>query len=583
MKTLLKPLNLLVAMLLAGVLCSDAETAHGEHGMVVSVHPIATQAGIEVLKKGGNAIDAAVAVALTLGVVDSHNSGIGGGCFILLRRSNGAYNAIDGREMAPEKATRDMFLRDGKADPKLSQTGALAIATPGALAAYDLAVKKFGKLPLKDRLLDAAKIAEDGFVVDPNFANVLRRNADALSQLGETRAVFLNKGKPYKTGETFKQPDLAKTYRNVATNDIGWFYGGPFAEAAEKWMKENNGLLTVEDFKQYRPVMREPLFSNYRGYTIATMPPPSSGGIHVIQILRMVERFDLYPMRRNAANVIHVIAEAMKLAFADRAHWLGDPDWVKVPKGLISKKYCRELSEKIQLEKAIEVPSHGTPDRADEDVFQSMLNKHTTHFAVVDAEGNWVACTATVNTSFGSKVVIPGTGVVMNNEMDDFATQPGVPNFFGLVGAEANAVGPRKRPLSSMTPTIVSKDGEPILAIGAAGGPTIITQVAQGIINYLDMNMRWGQDMAELGLSLQDALGTPRFHHQWRPDELRIEKKWVDSIMVDLEKKGHKLNKVDSIGACQAISKNTDGTGYFGAPDPRGWGKAIGFTREAAE
>lgn len=556
----------------------EIRMATGEHGMVVSVNPLATRAGVEVLKKGGNAMDAAVAVGLTLGVVDGHNSGIGGSCFILIRQKNGAYNAIDGRESAPGEATRDMFLRNGKADPELSQTGPLAIATPGVLSAYNYVSKRFGKIPLKDTLLNAAKIAEDGFPVDPHYAGVLKNSAADLAKFPASKKIFLKPdGTPYKVGEVLKQADLAQTYRNVAEQGIGWFYDGPFAVATEKWMKENGGILKAVDFKNYQAVEREPLFSNYRGYTIATMPPPSSGGIHLLQILEMCETQDLYKMRRNGSDVLHYVSEAMKLAFADRAFWLGDPDWVKVPKNLISKQYCRDLASKINMTNALVVPSHGTPSAAETEVYRSLLNKHTTHFAVADSEGNWVSVTTTVNTSFGSKVVIPGTGVVMNNEMDDFSIEPGVANFFGLVGAENNAVGPWKRPLSSMTPTIVSKEGNVCLAVGAAGGPTIISQVALTIINFIDMKMAGGPDVFELDLSLQQALSTPRFHHQWRPDEIRIEDRWVASIQDDLKKKGHKLNVVKNIGACQAIAKNPENGQFIGCPDPRGWGLAEGY------
>ena len=558
----------------------DSKVARGEHAIAVTVNEIATKAALEAMKKGGNAIDGAVTAALTLGVVDAHNSGIGGGCFILIRRANGAYNAIDGREMAPGNAKRDMFIRDGKADTEMSQLGPLAAATPGALAAYDLALKKFGKLPIKEHLLAAAKIADEGFPVSKGVAAASANVADELRRFPEAAKLYLKDGKPLKAGDKMKNADLASTYRQIATNGTGWFYDGPFAKATGDWMKENGGIMTALDFKNYQAVFREPIFSNYRGYTVATMPPPSSGGVHVIQILKILEPFDLYTMRREGADVIHVISESMKLAFADRAYWLGDPDYVKVPKGLISKKYCRDLATKIQTNKVIEVAAHGTPDKATEEVFDSIYGKqtqHTTHFAVADSEGNWVACTATINTSFGSKVVIPGTGVVLNNEMDDFSAQPGVPNFFGLVGAEANAVGPFKRPLSSMSPTILEKEGQVILAVGAAGGPTIISQVSQAIINYVDMRMQGGPEMVEMDMSIYDALRTPRFHQQWRPNELKIENSWAPKIMEDLEKKGHKLNKVAGFGACQMIARAPEGKGYVGAADPRGEGKALGY------
>ncbi len=576
MNRFLFSLALLVSAMLS-TLSLRGELAEGRDGIAVTVNPIATQAAIDAMKKGGNAIDAAVAAALTLGVVDGHNSGIGGGCFMLVRRSNGGFFCLDGRETAPAKATRDMFLRNGKADPELSQTGALAIATPGALSAYNKAVGSWGKLTLKEHLLAAAKIAEDGFPVDPHYADVLRSSVDDLKKFEGSRAALLKtNGEPYKAGEILKQPDLAKSYRAIATNGIGWFYGGPFAKKTEDWMKKNGGLLTTDDFKNYSFQSRVPIFGNYRGtFTIATFPPPSSGGVHVMEILNILEKTNLVEVGRNGGDAVHYIAEAMKLAFADRAFWLGDPDFVKVPHGLISKKYAAGLAAKINMEKTIKVEGHGTPDKADTDVFESLMRKHTTHLCTADGEGNWVSMTMTVNTSFGSKVVIPGTGIVMNNEMDDFSAQPGAPNFFGLVGAEANAIAPGKRPLSSMSPTIVLKEGQPILAVGAAGGPTIISQVLLTTINCLDFRM-----------PVDVALKTPRFHQQWSPDELRIEasdeptKSMHPSILEGLEKKGHTLKKVKSIGACQAIAKNPEGPGFIGAADPRGYGKAIGFNKE---
>ena len=578
MKRFFSLCSVLILLATLSPLPLQAEMANGRDGIAVTVNPVATQAAIDAMKKGGNAIDAAVAAALTLGVVDGHNSGIGGGCFMLIRHANGAFNCIDGREMAPAKATRDMFIRNGKADPDLSQTGALAIAVPGALSAYDGAISRWGKLPLKEHLLAAAKIAEEGFAVDLHYADVLQSSAGDLKKFEASRAIFLKtNGEPYKAGEIIKQADLAKSYRAMATNGVGWFYGGPFSLATENWMKKNGGLLTSDDFKNYSYKIRVPIFGNYRGaFTIATFPPPSSGGVHVMEILNILEKTNIVEVGRNGGDAVHYIAEAMKLAFADRAYWLGDPDFVKVPKGLISKKYAGSLASKINMEKVIKVEGHGTPDKADTDVFENLMRKHTTHLCTADSQGNWVSMTMTVNTSFGSKVVIPGTGIVMNNEMDDFSAQPGAPNFFGLVGAEANAIEPGKRPLSSMSPTIVLKEGQPILAVGAAGGPTIISQVLLTTINCLDFQM-----------PLDVALKTPRFHQQWSPDELRIEasdeptKSMHPSILEALEKKGHVLKKVKSIGACQAIAKDPEGPGFIGCADPRGYGKAMGFTKEA--
>jgi gamma-glutamyltranspeptidase/glutathione hydrolase len=532
---------------------SFADTvAHGTHGAVASVNPRATQAGLEVLKNGGNAIDAAIAVGVTLGVVDSHNSGLGGGCFMLIRRANGEVVAIDGREMAPAAATRDMFLQNGQANTDLSQTGPLASGIPGSVAAYAYAVEKFGRKKFADLLLPAAKLAEDGFPIDRVYAGKIAATADDLRTFDAPKALLFHEdGTPLKEGETLKQPDLAASLRALAEQGPDWFYRGPFAAKVAEWMKAHGGIITADDFAHYHIALREPVRGTYRGAEIISFPPPSSGGVHVIEILNMLETFDLAKL--DEPTRIHVIAEAMKLAFADRAFWLGDPDFVPVPRGLLRKDYAQSLASRIKLDSVLAVPSHGDPPGAATDTFEK---KHTTHFSVADAEGNWVACTQTVNTSFGSKVIVPGTGIFLNDQMDDFSAQPGVPNAFGLVGAEANAVGPGKRPLSSMSPTIVLRDGHPILAIGAAGGPTIINQTVLNLVAVLD-----------LGLSLDAALAQPRFHHQWRPDELRLENRASDSVRQALTKLGHHLAPVNNIGSSNGVAWS-DGA-FTAASEPR--------------
>jgi gamma-glutamyltranspeptidase / glutathione hydrolase len=539
----------------------SASVAHGTNGIVASVSPLATQAGINVLTNGGNAIDAAVAVALTLGVVDGQNSGIGGGCFMLIHLTNGSIVAIDGREMAPAKASRNMFVRDGKADTELSQVGALASGVPGALAAYDYAVKHYGKKTLKQLLLPAAEIAEEGFKVDEHYAAKLKATAKYLGRFESSRAVFFNsEGHVLQAGDILKQPDLGTTYRNIAGQGVEWFYQGDFADAVERWMQRNGGIMTARDLTNYHIVLREAVQTPYRGYKLVTFPPPSSGGVHVTEILNILEHFDLKSM--DETTRLHVIAEAMKLAFADRAFWLGDPDFYKIPCGLVDKKYADKLASKIDLAHTTKVETHGTPDDWQNNVFK----KHTTHFSVADAEGNWVACTATVNTTFGSKVVIPGTGVIMNNEMDDFSTQPGVENYFHLIGAEANAVQPGKRPLSSMSPTIVLKDGKPVIALGAAGGPTIISQVVLNLVNMLDLDM-----------PCDEAIAQTRIHHQWHPDELSVEKTMPEKIQKELIKRGHQLNVKEIIGVSQIVAWDPKTQTFIGVADPRVSGKAQGW------
>lgn len=547
----------LCCLLLAG---QGSAQILGRKAAVATVHPLATEAALDAIRNGGNAVDATVAAALTLGVVDGHNSGIGGGCFLLIRTERGSIIAIDGRETAPARATRDMFVREGKAVPELSRIGALAIGIPGSLAAYEYALRHFGNFTLKDLLLPAARLAEDGFPINAAYAARLKAEAAELAEFESSRAVFLKPdGSPYREGEILKQPDLARTYRAIAEQGIEWFYETEFPRRIEEWMRAHGGLIRARDFQEYEVRIREAIRSRYGDYEIIGFPPPSSGGIHVAEILNILEHLDIGQYPAYSADSIHLIAEAMKLAFADRAHWLGDPDFVDVPRGLIMDQYSRELAARIELDRAIPVESHGPAD----EFSTSFLGKHTTHFSAADAAGNWTACTATVNTSFGSKVVIPGTGVVMNNQMDDFAAQPGVPNYFGLVGAEANAVAPGKRPLSSMSPTLVLHRGRPILSLGAAGGPTIISQTVLNLLNIL-----------EYGMSVREAIRKPRFHHQWKPDELRAEP-LPEPVERELESRGHDIQTVESMGVSQIIGWTEEG--FTGAADPRAGGKAAGL------
>ncbi len=560
----------LCVMLLACAFClvtarALAHEAVGEKGMIATGHALATEAGAEALRDGGNAVDAAVAAALTLGVVDGNNSGLGGGCLILIRSSGGRITAIDGREMAPAAATKDRVVRDGEAIPGASQTGPLAVGVPGALAAYQLAIERSGTMKL-DRLLEPGiDTAANGFPIGRGLAVAIAGTANDLRKFAGSKAIFLNAdGGPLKEGERLVQADLANTYRQIAANGPEWFYRGSFARQVGNWMADNGGILTAADFAAYEPKLREPLETTYRGYKIIGFPPPSSGGIHVAQVLNMLEPFDMRAIeKRDPVEAAHILAEAFKLAFADRAYWLGDSDFVTVPRGLIAKEYAQQLAERIHPQRVCDVEMHGTPPNWRQDVF----GRHTTHVAAADSAGNWVAITATVNTAFGSKIVVPGTGVVLNNEMDDFSIMPGVPNAFGLVGAENNAVAPGKRPLSSMSPTIVlNAEGRPMLTVGAAGGPKIITQVILAIVRYLDFQ----QPLAE-------AMAGPRFHHQWRPNSVLVEKSLAATIVEGLRQRGHVIELVSprSGGRTQAIAVDTAGK-LHGVADPRGGGAAAG-------
>ena len=564
------------ALLLLLILVSVANAqvvASGSKYAVATVHPAATQAAEEVFKEGGNAIDAAVAAALTLSVVDNQNSGIGGGCLALVRKSSSELLAIDGREMAPAAAHRDMYLVNGEADPQLSQTGPLAVGVPGALAAYQELLNQAGTMPMARLLAPGEKLARHGSRINWEYAQRLQGVQSKVAKFPATRAVLFNsKGKPKQEGDLLVQTDLAVTHKAIAENGIDWFYRGPFAEKVGNWMQENGGILTASDFANYQVKMRQPIRTTYRDYQIVGFPPPSSGGIHVAQVLNLLEPYDLEKILKDDPVLgYHLIAEAMKIAFADRAHWLGDTDYVKVPRGLISKAYANKLREQLDPDAASKVASYSTPDNWTGDCF----GQHTTHIATSDAEGNWVAITATVNTTFGSCVIVPGTGVVLNNEMDDFSIQPGTPNAFGLVGAENNAIEPGKRPLSSMSPTIIlDPDGKPIMTVGAAGGPKIITQVILTIIRHLDQKM-----------SIEQAVAAPRIHHQWRPARLGVEmakssaREDRHAVSIDgiirqgLLERGHAIYRLPAAGVTQAIV--VDGAGKLrAAHDPRVPGKA---------
>ncbi len=543
---------LAICTLLSTTTSRADNVAHGTHGAVATVNPLATRAGLEVLENGGNAIDAAITVATMLGVVDGYNSGLGGGCFLLIHLPSGEIIAIDGREMAPAAATHDMFIRDGHADTRLSQNGPLASGIPGSVAAYAYASEKYGRKRFADLLAPAIKTAEEGFPLPHLYIERINSVADDLRAFeGPKALLFHQEGTPLAEGETLRQPDLAASLHALAEQGPDWFYHGPYAAKVGEWMKTHGGLITAEDFANYHLALREPVRGTYRGAEIVSFPPPSSGGVHILEILNILENFDLAKL--DEPTRIHVMAEAMKLAFADRAYWLGDPDFVPVPRGLLSKEYAKTLAARIRLDSVLTVPTHGEPPDATTDVFGK---KHTTHFSIADAEGNWVACTTTINTSFGSKVIVPGTGIFLNNQMDDFSIQPGVPNAFHLIGAEANAIAPGKRPLSSMSPTIVLRDGHPILALGAAGGPTIITQTVINLVGVLDLH-----------LPIDAALAQPRFHHQWQPAELRLEDRASDTVHDRLTALGHHLTDSKGIGASNAVGWS-DGT-LTAASEPR--------------
>lgn len=536
----------------------DSTTGHD--CAAATVHPLATRAAEHAFAAGGNAFDAAIAAAIMLGVVDGHNSGLGGGCFVLGRSASGEIVALDGRETAPALAHRDMYLRDGVVDSLASQIGSLASGVPGQVHALARLSKSHGRIGWSGALREAARVARDGFRVGIATHSAIACVADQLRVYPASRKQFLDaSGNAPGIGDRLQQPDLAVSLESLADEGPDWFYRGPFAAKCDEWMRENDGILRREDFANYRSIVRPPLRTKYHDWQIIGFPPPSSGGIHVAQMLMMLERFDVKKIFDDSVvKGLHLLVEVMRRAFADRAHWLGDTDYVDVPRGLLAREYCADLAASIDLDRISPVTSHGTPPNAEDDLF---TRQHTTHLATADQDGNWVSITNTVNTSFGSGVVVPGTGIVLNNEMDDFSTSPGTPNFFGLIGGEANAIAPGKRPLSSMSPTIVLDEaGNPRLTCGAAGGPRIINTVLQCIVRVLDLEM-----------TVEQALSEPRVHHQWSPDQLMVEPQWSASVPAELESLGHDLSERLPVGVGQAIEMSEPGK-LNAASDPRAEG-----------
>ncbi|MBI4855011.1 MAG: gamma-glutamyltransferase [Acidobacteria bacterium] len=544
---------------------------YAKNGVVSSSDRIASEVGVEILKKGGNAVDAAIAVALALAVTYPTAGNLGGGGFMLIRMADGKTTAIDYRETAPAKASRDMYLdREGKVIPSSSSIGYLAVGIPGTVAGLKLALEKYGTMKWQDLVEPAYRLAKDGFPVSYWLAHTLSTNTDLvdrfprgvsgprelLSKFPESKRIFLRDGNYYKVGEILKQPELAQTLERLQKEGPDEFYQGTTAQLIVKDMKKHGGIITLEDLKGYKPVVREALRGDYRGYEIITMPPPSSGGIALIEMLNILEQYDLKSLGFNSSQRNHLIIETMRRAFADRAEFLGDPGFVKVPiKGLISKNYASQISKSINLNKATQ-SQEIKPGQA-----FSYESDSTTHFSIVDSMGNAVANTYTLNGSYGSGATVTGAGFLLNNEMDDFTAKIGVPNDYGLIQGDANSITAGKRPLSSMTPTIVLKDGKLFLVIGSPGGPTIINTVLQVILNVIDHNM-----------NVQQAIDAPRFHHQWLPDIVVFEPYGFSLDLVDLLKnKGHIFSsKAGYIGNAQGVMIDPQTNFRLGGSDSRG-------------
>jgi len=533
------------------------------NGMVVSSDSLATQVGVEILKKGGNAVDAAVAVGFALAVTYPQAGNIGGGGFMVIRMANGETVTIDFREKAPMKASENMFLdENGNFVPEKSQVGHLSVGVPGSVAGLLLALEKYGTMSRREVLKPAIELAEKGFIVNEGLANAFKNAFEHFKKFPSTMRYFSKNGQPYSAGDRLVQKDLAKVLKLIRDKGRDGFYKGKVADLIVKEMKRGGGLITYEDLENYQPVLRKPVVGNYRGYEIISMGPPSSGGVCLIELLNILENFDLKKYGFGSSYTIHYLVEAMKRVYADRAEYLGDPDFVQIPLDkLLSKEYAKELASEIDT-------FYATPSsRIIRSVSPTSEGVHTTHYSVVDRWGNVVAVTTTINSYFGSMVAVDGAGFFLNNEMDDFSAKPGAPNQFGLLGSKANSIQPGKRMLSSMTPTIVLKNGKPFLVLGSPGGSTIITSVLQVILNVVDF-----------GMNIQEAVDSPRIHHQWYPDQIFFERRGLPrDVIENLERRGHKLvERAGYQGEVQAILIDENGVKY-GAVDPRGYGLAMGY------
>jgi gamma-glutamyltranspeptidase / glutathione hydrolase len=566
----------LCALLIVTAAAAPLRPTHAQHAIVTSVHELASRAGVEMLRSGGNAVDAAVATGFALAVVHPQAGNLGGGGFLLLRNANGKVHFIDFREKAPATATENMYLdAQGNVLPEANKdssvVGYRSVGVPGSVAGLVYAEKQYGKLSIEKVVAPAIKLAREGFPLAYEDAQDLKKD-EYLAQFPESKRIFLRDGKYYQPGELFKQPELAHTLERIA-RDPDDFYHGAMARELAAAIHKGGGLVTAADLAAYEVKEREPIRGSYRGYDIISAPPPSSGGVALVEILNILEGFDLAKLGNRSADAIHLEAEAFRRAFYDRADFMGDPDFARVPVAqLIDKKYAEGWRESIELNHASPSKDLKRPPFAElERVAQSrtVANRepeNTTHYSVVDSDGNAVAVTTTLNDSFGSRVTAEGLGLLLNDEMDDFTAKQGVPNTYGLIQGPANAIGPGKRPLSAMTPTIVLKDGKLFLVLGSPGGPTIITTVANVLIGVVDFS-----------LDIQEAVNAPRFHHQWLPDGILIEDRLSPDTMNVLRSKGHKLKVEHFWGDGECIMVDPKTGERLAGTDGRNNGKAVGY------
>ncbi|MDO6610845.1 gamma-glutamyltransferase [Shewanella sp. 1_MG-2023] len=533
---------------------ATAQPIWAKNGMVASQESLATRIGVDILKQGGNAVDAAVAVGFALSVTLPRAGNIGGGGFMMvhLAETNKTI-AIDYRETAPAKAHKDIFLDEkGNANPKLSREHGLAVGVPGTVMGLELALTKYGTMSLKDVIKPAIGLANDGIVINSDLADSLDGLKRRISQWPSSAEIFYKKnGDSFSVNDKLVQTDLGHSLSLIAKHGSKGFYQGETAEKIVSAINLAGGIMSLDDLKNYTVVEREPVRGSYRGYEVVSMPPPSSGGIHIIEMLNVLENYPIQKLGHNTAQTLHLMTETMKHAYADRSEYLGDPDFNPVPiAALTSQKYADTIAKQIAFNKATPSAEIKAGDIAPYESDQ------TTHYSVVDQWGNAVSNTYTLNFSYGSGLVAAGTGILLNNEMDDFSAKPGSPNGYGLIGGEANSVQGNKRPLSSMSPTIVMKDGKPFLITGSPGGSRIITTTLQVIMNVIDHQ-----------LNVAEATAAPRIHHQWLPDYIGVETSLNDDTITLLESKGHKVKRSNAMGSTQSILINEHG--IYGASDPR--------------
>jgi len=582
-KSLILLIMAAVAVFGSPLAMGSTEPVHARHGMVVSAHELASQAGVEMMQAGGNAVDAAVATGFALAVVHSPAGNIGGGGFMLIRMADGATHFLDYREKAPAAATADMYLdAQGNVIEDASVIGYKAIGVPGSVAGMVYAEQKYGKLTLKRVMTPAIKLAREGYALSWGEARDMQ-NDRYLGKFAESRRVFQRDGNYYKPGEIFRQPDLARTLERIAAKPDD-FYHGDLARELAAALQKGGGLITADDLAHYEVKEREPIRGTYRGYEIISAPPPSSGGTVLLESLNILEGYDLAKMGDRSAQSIHYTTEAFRRAFFDRAEFLGDPDFAKIPVAqLVDKKYGEAWRDSIDADHATASKELKRPEifseleqyAATHPQPQGMHEgPHTTHYSVVDADGNAVAVTTTINDWFGSRVTADGLGFLLNDEMDDFSAKPGVPNSDGLIQGAANAIGPGKRPLSSMTPTIVVHDGKPFLVLGSPGSSKIITTVANVLMGVIDY-----------GMNVQEAVNAPRFHNQWLPDVLNVERWFSPDTTQDLRKMGYNVQFGLHDGAnvspywsdAECIAVDAKSGDRLGASDYRNNGKAVGY------